>query len=57
MVDCNIGEDTKLVNINDEATTNGCNEKSRNDVQAYATTKYINLKIKNNRANSTIIKM
>ncbi len=48
MVDCNIGEDTKLVNINDEATTNGCNEKSRNDVQAYATTKYINLKIKNN---------
>ncbi|MGK0315311.1 MAG: hypothetical protein ACI86M_001542 [Saprospiraceae bacterium] len=48
MVDCNIGEDAKLVNINAEGRTNGCNEKSRKDVLEYAATKFINLKIKNN---------
>lgn len=47
-VECNIGEDAKLMNINSDASIIGCNENSSEDIQEYANAKYIDLKIKNN---------
>jgi hypothetical protein len=47
-VDCQIGRDAKLVNVNNEASIIGCNENTTEEIQEYADTKYIDLKIKNN---------
>jgi len=48
ILDCDINEDGRLININKEAGENDCNQKSKNNGDKYASAKYIDLKIKNN---------